>query len=90
MLVSTIIQLARNLGLQPLAEGIETEEQRRFLVEHGCPLGQGFLFSRPVPATQIVGLYYAQRPPPEVPGHLGGAPPRPLPGRDACRPAPSR
>ena len=62
VLVSTIIQLARNLGLQPLAEGIETEEQRQFLVDHGCPLGQGFLFSRPVPAAQIVGLYYAQRP----------------------------
>jgi diguanylate cyclase (GGDEF)-like protein/PAS domain S-box-containing protein len=62
VLVSTIIQLARNLGLQPLAEGIETEEQRRFLVEHGCPLGQGFLFSKAVPADQIVGLYYQQRP----------------------------
>ncbi len=41
VLVATIIQLAQSLGLQPLAEGIETEEQRRFLIEHGCPLGQG-------------------------------------------------
>jgi EAL domain-containing protein (putative c-di-GMP-specific phosphodiesterase class I) len=62
VLVSSIIQLASNLGLQPLAEGIETEEQRRFLVEHGCPLGQGFLFSKAVPAAQIVGLYHQQRP----------------------------
>jgi EAL domain-containing protein (putative c-di-GMP-specific phosphodiesterase class I) len=61
VLVSTIIQLARNLGLHPLAEGIETEEQRRFLVEHGCPLGQGFLFSRPVPAAEIQALYRAHR-----------------------------
>jgi diguanylate cyclase (GGDEF)-like protein/PAS domain S-box-containing protein len=61
VLVSTIIQLARNLGLHPLAEGIETEEQRRFLVEHGCPLGQGFLFSRAVPAAEIHALYRARR-----------------------------
>jgi EAL domain-containing protein (putative c-di-GMP-specific phosphodiesterase class I) len=61
VLVSTIIQLAHNLGLHPLAEGIETEEQRRFLVEHNCALGQGFLFSRPVPATEIEGLYHGRR-----------------------------
>jgi diguanylate cyclase (GGDEF)-like protein/PAS domain S-box-containing protein len=57
VLVATIIQLAQNLGLHPLAEGIETEEQRRFLVENGCALGQGFLFSRPVPADRIAELY---------------------------------
>jgi EAL domain-containing protein (putative c-di-GMP-specific phosphodiesterase class I) len=57
VLVATIIQLAKNLGLHSLAEGIETEEQRRFLIDNGCALGQGFLFSRPVPAEQIVGLY---------------------------------
>ena len=61
VLVSTIIQLARNLGLHPLAEGIETEAQRRFLVDHGCPLGQGFLFSKAVPADQIEALYTAGR-----------------------------
>jgi EAL domain-containing protein (putative c-di-GMP-specific phosphodiesterase class I) len=61
VLVSTIIQLARNLGLHPLAEGIETEEQRRFLVDNGCPLGQGFLFSKAVPADQIMALYMAHR-----------------------------
>ena len=61
VLVATIIQLARNLGLHPLAEGIETEEQRRFLVEHQCPLGQGFLFSRPVPAAEIEALYHGRR-----------------------------
>ena len=46
VLVTSIVQLAQNLGLQPLAEGIETEEQHAFLVAHGCPLGQGFLFSQ--------------------------------------------
>jgi len=57
LLVATIVQLARNLGLEPLAEGVETESQRRFLVEHGCKLGQGFYFSRAVPAEQIAELH---------------------------------
>ena len=61
MLTASIVQLARNLGLEPLAEGIETEEQRRFLLAHGCDLGQGFYFSRPVPADQIPALYHASR-----------------------------
>src|SRR4249919_473594 len=57
LLVATIVQLARNLGLESLAEGVETESQRRFLVEHGCMLGQGFYFSRAVPAEQIAELH---------------------------------
>jgi diguanylate cyclase (GGDEF)-like protein len=61
VLVSSIIQLARNLGLEPLAEGIETEEQRAFFLEHGCELGQGFHFSRPVRAAEIETLYRASR-----------------------------
>jgi EAL domain-containing protein (putative c-di-GMP-specific phosphodiesterase class I) len=61
VLVSSIIQLARNLGLDPLAEGIETEEQRSFFLEHGCELGQGFHFSRPVVAGELETLYRASR-----------------------------
>ena len=57
LLVATIVQLARNLGLEPLAEGVETEAQRSFLVEHGCLLGQGFYFSRAVPASEISALH---------------------------------
>ncbi|MGN6377911.1 MAG: putative bifunctional diguanylate cyclase/phosphodiesterase [Gaiellales bacterium] len=53
VLVSTMIRLADGLGLQALAEGIETPAQRRWLIDQGCPLGQGFLFSRPVPAERI-------------------------------------
>ena len=41
-------------ALQPLAEGIETEAQLDFLLEHGCELGQGFLLGRPVPADELV------------------------------------
>jgi diguanylate cyclase (GGDEF)-like protein/PAS domain S-box-containing protein len=53
VLVTSIIQLAHSLGLQPLAEGIETDAQRDFLLQHGCTLGQGFYYSPPVPPEQI-------------------------------------
>jgi diguanylate cyclase (GGDEF)-like protein/PAS domain S-box-containing protein len=56
-MVSAIIALANNLGMQPLAEGIETEAEWRFLADRGCPFGQGFLFSRPVPADQITAMH---------------------------------
>ena len=56
-LVASVIQLAHTLGLEPLAEGVETDEQRQFLLEHNCRYGQGFLFSRPVPAHEIKAVY---------------------------------
>ena len=39
--------------MQPLAEGIETQEEWTFLADRGCPFGQGYFFSRPVPASEI-------------------------------------
>jgi diguanylate cyclase (GGDEF)-like protein/PAS domain S-box-containing protein len=59
VLVRSIIQLAHNLGLQPLAEGIETAAQAAFLTTHGCSLGQGFLYSPAVPAEQFAPLYHS-------------------------------
>jgi diguanylate cyclase (GGDEF)-like protein/PAS domain S-box-containing protein len=56
-LVVTIVQLARNLGMEPLAEGIETRAQWQFLRRVGCTLGQGYLFSRPVPAAEVEALW---------------------------------
>lgn len=47
-IVRTIVQLAGNLGMVAVAEGIETEEQRRMLVDAGCRYGQGFYFYRPM------------------------------------------
>ena len=60
-LVVAIIQLSRNLGMEPLAEGIETEAQWRFLRDVGCTLGQGFVVSRPVPAHEVEELFLRER-----------------------------
>ncbi|WP_296584864.1 EAL domain-containing protein [Xanthobacter sp.] len=49
-LCEAIIVMAQKLGIEVVAEGIETENQRALLVTAGCRLGQGFLFSRPLPA----------------------------------------
>jgi len=49
VIVQTIIGMANNLGMEVIAEGVETEAQRTFLELHGCPFCQGYLFSRPVP-----------------------------------------
>jgi len=46
--------MARSLGLEVIAEGVETEEQLRFLEARGCPAFQGYYFSRPVPGPEIV------------------------------------
>jgi EAL domain-containing protein (putative c-di-GMP-specific phosphodiesterase class I) len=56
-MVQAIIQLANGLGMTPLAEGIESEQEWRFLVERGCRLAQGFYFCRPVPAHEIVAMH---------------------------------
>jgi EAL domain-containing protein (putative c-di-GMP-specific phosphodiesterase class I) len=56
-----IVNIAHGLEKQALAEGIETEEQRAFLASLGCDLGQGFLFSRPVPVAEIEAMLAAER-----------------------------
>ncbi|EPB99976.1 hypothetical protein L861_08420 [Litchfieldella anticariensis FP35 = DSM 16096] len=52
-IVGAVLTMARGLSLEVIAEGVETTEQRNFLLHHGCPLVQGFLFSRPVPAAEL-------------------------------------
>ena len=53
-IVSTIIAMARNLNVEVIAEGVETESQKQFLIERGCSRFQGYLFGKPVPAEQFV------------------------------------
>ena len=54
ILAATIVNLGHSLGLKVVAEGVETEEQRRILLEQGCDLAQGYYFGRPVPAEEFV------------------------------------
>ena len=51
VLCEAIIAMAHKLGLRVIAEGIETVQQRDLLVAAGCDYGQGYLFSKPVPAS---------------------------------------
>ena len=48
-----VVQLGRNLGLTVVAEGVEDERQAQILQALGCPLGQGFLFARPMPPAEL-------------------------------------
>jgi diguanylate cyclase (GGDEF)-like protein/PAS domain S-box-containing protein len=59
-IVRTIIEMGRSLGLQVIAEGIETEEQRHFLLHSGCQYGQGRLFGDPIPADDFLDLLLRQ------------------------------
>jgi EAL domain-containing protein (putative c-di-GMP-specific phosphodiesterase class I) len=59
IIVQTIINMGRTLGLNVIAEGVETEEQRRILIQHGCEAFQGYLFGRPVPAVEFEHLLAA-------------------------------
>lgn len=55
-IVLTIISMARSLGLEVIAEGVETDAQRALLQQLGCLYYQGYLFGRPVPATAFMAL----------------------------------
>jgi EAL domain-containing protein (putative c-di-GMP-specific phosphodiesterase class I) len=69
-IVRTIIELARVLGLDVVAEGIETREQYRLLRQLGCRFGQGYLFARPLSVDAVTELL-------RLPGRI-------LPDPEAC------
>jgi EAL domain-containing protein (putative c-di-GMP-specific phosphodiesterase class I) len=54
IIVNAIISLARSLKLAVVAEGVENVEQAEFLVEQGCHIAQGFLYSRPIAAPNVL------------------------------------
>jgi len=60
-IVRVIIGLAQALGLEVIAEGIETSEQLQAIRGLGCPYGQGYLFSRPVPSDEAVRFLETSR-----------------------------
>ena len=53
IIAQTIVTMGRSLGLNVIAEGVETEAQQEFLETHGCHASQGFLFSRPIPVDEF-------------------------------------
>ncbi len=61
-IVSSIIMLAHNLGLQVVAEGVETVSQLVQLQACDCDVGQGYLFARPMPASEVVRWMHDARP----------------------------
>ena len=52
-IIRSLVQLAENLGLRVIAEGVEDERQQAFLRQNGCDMAQGFRFVRPAPAEEI-------------------------------------
>ena len=55
-ITSAIVSLGRTLELEVVAEGVETEEQAQFLEGAGCEMFQGFLFAKPLPASEVGNL----------------------------------
>jgi EAL domain-containing protein (putative c-di-GMP-specific phosphodiesterase class I) len=64
--VSTIVALSNQLGLDVVAEGVETQQQLRWLEQLGCELGQGYLFAKPLPPQEIERQFFAQGLNPEL------------------------
>ncbi|NQD79344.1 EAL domain-containing protein [Pseudomonas sp. CrR14] len=52
-IVRAIIQLGKSLGMQVIAEGVETAEQEAYIIAQGCHEGQGYFYSRPLPAREL-------------------------------------
>lgn len=60
VIIKAILGVARELGMQCIAEGIETEQQLAWLRENGCNLGQGYWYARPVPLSELQRLLPAR------------------------------
>ena len=59
-IVRAIISMGHSLQLGLVAEGVETEEQARFLHDHGCEMAQGWLYGRPMPQGEFTALLARQ------------------------------
>lgn len=58
-LLASMINMAKSLGIQTLAEGVEIKEQQDFLIAAGCEMLQGFYFSKPVSKDELIKLIYS-------------------------------
>ncbi|MGP0058125.1 MAG: EAL domain-containing protein, partial [Beijerinckiaceae bacterium] len=62
IIVRATISLAHELGIVVVAEGIETAEQKAYLISIGCRIGQGYYLGRPLPADRASALLQSNRP----------------------------
>lgn len=62
-IVAAVLAMAKGLHLDVVAEGVETQAQCDFLIEHGCPLTQGFLFARPETVAAVEARYLGETQP---------------------------
>jgi EAL domain-containing protein (putative c-di-GMP-specific phosphodiesterase class I) len=67
-IVQSILAMAGHLGLRVIAEGVETQEQARFLAQNGAQGMQGYLFARPMPIDDVIKLLDAHPSGFQVPG----------------------
>jgi diguanylate cyclase (GGDEF)-like protein/PAS domain S-box-containing protein len=72
-IAASIVNLAGALGMETVAEGVETAEQRLLLLQLGCPLGQGYLWSRAVPIGELVATLLGTSPTGRPRGVVRGA-----------------
>ncbi|MBP6483845.1 MAG: EAL domain-containing protein [Rhodoferax sp.] len=61
LIVQTVIGMARSLGLEVIAEGVETTAQRDLLAQYGCELCQGYLLARPAPVEALEAMVFQRR-----------------------------
>ena len=61
-LVASIIEIGKSLGIQVVAEGVESMEHARLLRDLGCDMLQGFAFGLPMPARSLEAFVHARRP----------------------------
>ena len=55
-MLASLVGMAKTLGIHTLTEGVETIEQRKFLIDIGCEAQQGFYYARPLPKEDLIGL----------------------------------
>lgn len=55
-IISSVIQMSKEIGIQTLAEGVETDDQFRFLRDAGCEFIQGYYFAKPAPYDQVIQI----------------------------------